>query len=494
MCSTICPPVVVEFERASVRGPQRRRAAGPWCVSARASGSETATGSAQRNRLAHRREPGRVSMAKAMRTNARRRQPKGASTAPTVRVAPRTRSRAEPIAASERMPDWLRDRHADIIRDARGAIVRQAKREMASGDEGDAGVLADKRIKAVLAAAGGSDPSPATVRAYRRDYALMLAEARTPLDKAETFQHWNRLRSAWRFCEVEAIRALRLESESARKKGNYRRMREITVEAFERATLFHAMFLDEKTGPGRETWGKKAAERRARGVDKPSSKSKRAAGRVALSPDQLLARLAGQKRGARVEVAAAVSACFGVRPAELVHGVRLRTLGDQLALTVQGAKVDARRGQPERYLAIRAAAVGKSALAVALLRAEVQHGRENVKISPAELATVRRAMRAAQPGLSPYAYRHARSSDAKALHGKAGAAAWLGHRTDRAQSGYGNARSSSGGVTIVAAAGTHLVRRVKSLPTPRIAQAGAKPRAETFPDRPRPKKRLRGPR
>lgn len=362
---------------------------------------------------------------------------------------------------------------------------------MANGGDGDAGILADKRIKAVLAAAGAQAPTEKTALAYRRDHARLIAEATTPLDKASTFQHWNRLRSAWRFCEAEAIRSLRNASEAARKAGDYSLMRELTVAAFERATLLDAMFLADKSAPSRQTWGRKSTALRAAGLGKPPSKSKRAAGRASLAPDQLLSRLAGQANGVRVEVVAAMFACFGVRPAEALKGVRLSIQGDQLGLEVAGAKVDATRGQPSRHLLIRAAARGKSALAVALLRGEVEAGRSVVRISPAELAAVRRAMRAAQPGLSPYAYRHARASDAKADRGKAGAPAWLGHRTDRAQSGYGSARSSSGTVKISAAVGTHLVRRVKTLPGAKSAPLTPLPAPVLAAPRPRRRPKIR---
>ncbi len=363
------------------------------------------------------------------------------------------------------LPSWLRDAYAETITLARGEIVRQAKRGMAGGGESDAGILADQRIKIILEAAGLRMPSVATAAAYRRDHAHMLAARTTPSQKATTFQHFNRLRSAWKFSEVEVIRALRREAEAARKRQDHSRMRAMTVAAYERAALLDAMFLCDLAAPSRQTWGKKNAALRAAGIGKGEGRSKRAAGRAAPTPDQLLVLLTHQgKRCARVEIAAAVFACFGIRPAEMRSGVRLYLDGDGLCLEVHGAKVDAARGQFVRTLSIDPSRFGCSALAVALLRGEVAVGRSQVQLSEADLAAVRRAMRAAQPGLSPYAFRHARASDAKAGHGVAGAAAWLGHRTDRAQSGYGHGRSSSGAVKITGACVSSPVRRLKSLP------------------------------
>ena len=363
------------------------------------------------------------------------------------------------------LPDWLRRRYIDHIDAARRSIVREAKRGIAGKGESDAGVLADQQIKRILASAGIRLPSTTTAAAYRRDHARMLAAGVTPADKASTFQHFNRLRSAWRFCEVEAIRALRQSAEVARKLKDYPRMRLQTVAAYERAVLLDTLFLSDTSVADRQTWGKKSAALRAAEIAPNIGKSKRAAGRKAPTPDQLLVLLLQQRnRCARIEIAAAVFACFGVRPAELITGVVLGLDGEGLNLEVQGAKVDNVRGQPFRLLSIDPARNGSSGLAISLLRHEVSAGRCLVRLTPADLAAVRRALRTAQKGLSPYAFRHARASDAKASQGPTGAATWLGHRTDRAQSGYGNARSSSGTVRVRAALGSKPVRQVKSLP------------------------------
>src|SRR3546814_10634181 len=88
-----------------------------------------------------------------------------------------------------------------------------------------------------------------------------MAERRTPLDKATTFQHHNRLRSAFRFCEAEIIHDLRKRAEQARRAKQPDEMKRLTLAAFERAAVFDAMFIAED----RPTWGTKAAARRAAG-------------------------------------------------------------------------------------------------------------------------------------------------------------------------------------------------------------------------------------
>ena len=372
------------------------------------------------------------------------------------------------------LPGWLRNAHKAALLATRKELKAEAERTGA-----ELGVLADRRVRAILEQAGTTTPAEATISAYQRDYARLMEEERTPLDKATTFQHHNRLRSAFRFCEAEAIRSIRLQAEQARKAKRYEDMKRWTGQALERATVFHAMFIDGN----RPTWGAKAAALRASGDVKAVGKSKRAAGRRAPTPDQLLVGLAGQPgRSARVELPALCFALFGVRPAELCNGARLVVDGERLSLVVEGAKVDAVRGQKSRTLTITAtrtpsaAGFGQSLMAVRVLREAVAAGREWVQLTDADLAAVRRAMREVQPGLSPYAYRHARASDAKAGKDRATVAAWMGQSTDRAQSCYGSRRSSSGAVKIEAAQASAPVRAVKTLPmslAQRLAHAEA---------------------
>ena len=334
-----------------------------------------------------------------------------------------------------------------------------------------AGVAMDRAARMVLdeATATGANPSPATVAAYRRDHARLWDAGATPLDSASTRPHFDRLRSACRWVEAQEIARLRALAETARKAKEPDAMRAYTLAAFERATVFRALYL----APDRPTWARKAGALRAAGL-RPASKSKRQAGRLAPSPDCLLVALARQPgRCARVEALACVFALFGIRPAELARGVVLENTATGLRLAVAGAKVDAVRGQPLRVLEVEPTRRGLSALAVAFLRAQVEEIGGDLAATSADVVAVRRAMRGVQPGLSPYAYRHARAGDAKATQGRAGVAAWLGHSNDRTQQGYGNARSSRGAVVITAAKASRPVRLTKTLP-PTLAQRFAK--------------------
>ncbi|KAF1689559.1 hypothetical protein CSC64_12575 [Pseudoxanthomonas koreensis] len=334
-----------------------------------------------------------------------------------------------------------------------------------------AGVAMDRVVRAVLdnAASSGANPSAGTQAAYRRDHARLRTAGITPLDAASTRAHFDRLRSACRWTEAQEIARLRSLAEAARKAKQTEAMREFTRQAFERAVVFRALYLDAD----RPTWADKAAALRAAG-QRPISRSKRKAGRHAPTPDQLLVALARQPgRCTRVELFACVFAVFGIRPAELVRGVALDTTTTGLRLAVAGAKVDAIRGQPTRLLEVDTTRRGQSALAVALLRAYVQETGGDLSATATDIVAVRRAMREVQPGLSPYAFRHAVASSVKASQSRAGVAAWLGHSNDRTQQAYGNARSGCGAVAVKAAAASRPVRQTKTLP-PTVAERFAK--------------------
>ena len=146
-----------------------------------------------------------------------------------------------------------------------------------------AGVAQDRATRAVLDAASssGANPSAATVAAYKRDHARLWAAGATPLDHASTRAHFDRLRSACRWVEAEEIRRLRALAEDARKARDMDAMRAYTVAAFERATVYRALYLDAD----RPTWAHKAHVMRAAGL-RPVSKSKRQAGRRACRPAQ----------------------------------------------------------------------------------------------------------------------------------------------------------------------------------------------------------------
>jgi len=323
------------------------------------------------------------------------------------------------------------------------------------------GVVMDRETKRILdeATRASTTPSDATIVAYQRDHARMRNEGVTPLEKASTFQHYNRLRSAYRHAEAMEIASLRQRAETARRAKDREAMKAYTESAYERAIVFQQLFIAED----RPVWSDKSASLRAQGI-RPPSRSKRSAGRTAPTPDQLLVALGNQRgRCARVELFAMCFAVFGIRPAELVRGVVLKVTSEGLLAEVSGAKVDTLRGQPTRTLEVQGNRVGQSSLAIRLL-SERATSNTTLRATETDIVAVRRAMRQVQEGLSPYAYRHARASDIKAQHGRSDVASWLGHASDRTQASYGNARSSKGTVRVTNATASRSVRATKSLP------------------------------
>jgi hypothetical protein len=222
---------------------------------------------------------------------------------------------------------------------------------------------ADQQTQAILADCPMRQVSEATAAEYRRAYDNLLASGRTPLDAASTRNHWDKLRTASRFCMEQDIRAWRAASERARKRGDIESAQRRTERAFQLAAVLDEMFMQTH----RRTWAHKAAEMKAAGV-KPMSRSKRATG--APPPDlATVALLAGNRRGTKVAdrhaERLAVLALFGMRPAELKKGVRLALVEGGRFLTVQvvGAKVNDQRGQEARV--IRVPVEGCAAIALA---------------------------------------------------------------------------------------------------------------------------------
>lgn len=348
---------------------------------------------------------------------------------------------------------WLLSRYGDLVSAEHARVRQEAERT-----QDDPYIACDKMTKDILKDNGERVPSADTVAEYRRTMARLMKNQNTPADVANTLGSYNKLRSAWRYAEAEAIKDLRRASERARKAGNLNEARSLTYEAWARAVVFHALCLDAD----RPTWAARRREMEGQGL-KIKSKSKRASARRAPTPDALLVSMMGQRRNARVELLAALVSVYGVRPSELTKGVRLAANGHSLRVKVAGVKVDAVRGQVSRTLVVSQTGAGQSGLAVRLL---AQHTGQTITATPADLKALWRALNEVQPGLSAYSYRHARASDVKAASGgnRKMVAEWLGHANDKSQSAYGYSRSSRGAVAIEAAKGSREVRSVKTLP------------------------------
>lgn len=357
-----------------------------------------------------------------------------------------------PKAAIGELPDWLRSGHAAVLgratAEAHQAAVRSGKAWQ---------LEADKATRAILERAGAPEAkslSARTEHAYRRAYATMLAAGHTPSDHATSVQHFNFLRSAWRFCEAEQIVTLRRASDAARKAKDLPSAQRRTERAHARAVIFEAMFLAE----GHPTWADKAKALKATGK-KPVKNSKRFGPR-APSADALVLMLGADEKGAaRHGVRATVLSTFGMRPGELENpaGVRLNVEKDAkgnriLTCQVHGAKVchepGHERGQEVRLLSIPVPKPARGqGIAANWLASLVEDGGKPYILTStnADIRSLNRLFARLQDGLSCYSFRHAVGSDLKASDMSASErAAFMGHRSTESLSSYGRRRHGKG--------------------------------------------------
>lgn len=146
-------------------------------------------------------------------------------------------------------------------------------------------------------------------------------------------------------------------------------------------------------------------------------------------------------------LAALTNAVAGCRPDELTKGIRIAIEGGMLVVTIQGAKVTKKTGQPWRWLCWPTDS--DSPLVRALVE-EVQGGASVAQITDAKAYSG--AMRAAgmrewprrKTTITPYCMRHAFAADMKAAGSDvAEISGALGHCSDVAKQYYGSA--SQGG-------------------------------------------------
>ncbi|MCA8292092.1 site-specific integrase [Burkholderia vietnamiensis] len=370
------------------------------------------------------------------------------------------------------LPSWLRSVHAADLQERKESATRSAAR---SGKEWT--LEADRQTRAVLNAAGKPNVSERTAHAYRRAYANMQAAQHTPVEHANSRQHYNFLRSAWRFCELEHIATLRRGSDQAMKKGDLASAKRRTERAFERAAVLDVMLLQ----PGHATWADKAEALRKE-HKKPVKKSKRF-GPPAPSANDLLLGLSAQNPRAMERHAerAAVVALFGLRPAELADskGVRLTVEGEGkkrvLVAQITGAKVDDVRGQNVRLCAVPIPAKNGGAVAwLASLVDASPGGKKVVRTTTADVRSLNRAFASVMPGLSCYSFRHAVGSALKASDlPETDRAAFMGHRSTKSLESYGRRRSARGGRGF-RARGSEVVREVPHTRDQKTALRAAK--------------------
>lgn len=162
--------------------------------------------------------------------------------------------------------------------------------------------------------------------------------------------------------------------------------------------------------------------------------------------------------------AAAICYLTGARPSEIARGVTVQKSGtpDNPMLTIQinGTKLTAKTGQPERVLRVKA----DSPEGLHLLRQCNDSQPFVINTTPANLtAAVIKAGRKAFPTLketvSPYVFRHAVSAELKASSAsETRIAQTLGHQATKSQQSYGHSAQASGSHNILAVAAKIAVR------------------------------------
>lgn len=201
-----------------------------------------------------------------------KRQNGGTAPAPETRVKG-ARGQRE-LTAQERPPKYERAHlgggwltaHAGPL-----ATAEQSAREAARRSGKPWTLEADKQTRAILDDFPARTVKAETVAKYRADYDRLRARGVSPLEAATTQAHWQRLRTACRYCMAEDVRRWRAASERARKAGDMDNAQRMTAEAHRLAVALDNWFCQPRS---RLTWAAKAKVLAAQGT-RPKIKSRR---------------------------------------------------------------------------------------------------------------------------------------------------------------------------------------------------------------------------
>ncbi len=168
-------------------------------------------------------------------------------------------------------------------------------------------------------------------------------------------------------------------------------------------------------------------------------------------PDDWREQMHDAMKMSKYKVDYLVSAVTGCRPHELQHGVRVCIDHEFIAFTIEGAKVKAQQGQPERTIKYSVNSIHPLVKSLVdemrLQQAEVAI----VKVEKKENFTsaLRRCGRKLWPRrrgeITPYCLRHAAASDFKHYLPPEDVSRALGHAVDATASIYGQRQMSSSG-------------------------------------------------
>ncbi len=151
--------------------------------------------------------------------------------------------------------------------------------------------------------------------------------------------------------------------------------------------------------------------------------------------------------------AAALCILTGCRPSEIARGAKIELAdspkGQHLLITINGSKITANSGQPERTIRVRVDTDEARYLANQVTQSSVTVPTHPANLCAAVIKAGRLAFPHLQETITPYVLRHALASDLKAANISPDKIAQiLGHQVTESQQAYGFAVCSSGGVSI----------------------------------------------
>lgn len=165
--------------------------------------------------------------------------------APRARNESEGRTRVTELTAQDAPPKYERARLAGGWEAAHAGPLAEAKQsaQRAAARSGKPWTLeADKQTRAILDDFPARSVKTETLAKYRADYDRLRARGVSPLEAAATPAHWQRLRTACRFCMAEDVRRWRAASERARRVGDLDAAQRLTIEAHRLAVALDGWF------------------------------------------------------------------------------------------------------------------------------------------------------------------------------------------------------------------------------------------------------------
>lgn len=325
------------------------------------------------------------------------------------------------------------------VKELQESLMNAVTKGMSEGLQ--AGVILDKELKEGLKEIN-LEVKKETAEQYRDLVRAKLnknpnAELNSFLLECKTKNSFDKTRTALRFCITEKIKELRKESDIARRAGDKELMQSKTKEAYQMFYTFKKDFLsDEKIVWGDISYKKNQSASKKKTMNSVST-IKAVFEDLKTKPDLF------DKYG----MALAISSLTGCRPSELIKGISLELQGQQMHISISGAKVGKDRGQDERKISFDMTKF-KSNEPMNYILSKFLPGNNlyDYQLDRKDYNSLRQYLHNNHKGFSLYTLRHRVASDLKKEgFDPVNLAAFLGHRTTRSQENYGYARSGKGG-------------------------------------------------